>query len=249
MLRSMQALYMHPCWAFDKDSDLCKIFAYTLRRLCSQTLQASTAGDSLTLGRPSKLADVVQLVGCSMTVVQSLACRQYARTLGEAFDKREDLRKIIAQALERLCTQSRQALQAAGVNLSHSQPPKMASFGEDEDADADAADADAAVEVPESYTLEVAKRCVWYIMLIGLFCIFIACASPATIAACERLLYVWNFNVSVSLPRFAQRWCPPSQPTVMKHSCLQVCRLSGLSMYVHAFDCLFRTRVHFGTIL
>ena len=38
------------------------------------------------------------------------ACRRHARSIGAAFDKRGDLRIIIANSLERLCLQNRQVL-------------------------------------------------------------------------------------------------------------------------------------------
>ena len=41
------------------------------------------------------------------------ACRRHARSIGAAFDKRGDLRIIIANSLERLCLQNRQALKVS----------------------------------------------------------------------------------------------------------------------------------------
>lgn len=158
--------------------------------------------------------------------LQCLACRQYARTLGEAFDKRGDLRKIIAQALERLCTQNRQVLQAAGVIPSHSQPPKMASFDEDEDAEV--ADADDAAEVPDSYTPRVAKGCVWSSRFYKQFCMY--CLVPVLLGAWKLLFHVLMVYILVV---FAGWEClSASQPTPMKHSCLHRCEGQVLRMYV-----------------
>lgn len=46
-----------------------------------------------------------------------LVCRNHARSIGTAFEKRQDLRFIICNALQALCLQNRQALKVCADHL------------------------------------------------------------------------------------------------------------------------------------
>ncbi|PRW60392.1 ARM repeat superfamily [Chlorella sorokiniana] len=94
---------------------------------------------------------------CSWAQDTAEAFKLYAKPLAAAFEKRADLRVTICHALRRLSTQNRAALAAAGQPVGHADPcAVMSGGGGDEDGLAASQEEQAHLDVPDSYTAQVA---------------------------------------------------------------------------------------------
>ncbi|KAL0054199.1 hypothetical protein WJX82_005285 [Trebouxia sp. C0006] len=85
------------------------------------------------------------------------AFRSYAKGIGTAFEKRQDLRVIICNALATLCLQNRKALKAAGVTegVGYSDPSGIQQSNADDEEEQ--SDVVLPSEVPSHYDLQTAQ--------------------------------------------------------------------------------------------
>ncbi|DBA66455.1 TPA: hypothetical protein ACH3X2_002431 [Trebouxia sp. C0005] len=94
---------------------------------------------------------------CSWALDTATAFRSYAKGIGTAFEKRQDLRVIICNALATLCLQNRKALKAAGVTegVGYSDPSGIQQTNADNEEEQ--SDVVLPGEVPTHYDLHTAQ--------------------------------------------------------------------------------------------